>query len=49
MISHTGKVLDTAASDEDDAVLLEIVTNSGNVGGNFDPVGKSDSGNFSKS
>ena len=49
MISHTGEVLNTAASDKNYTVFLKVVSDSGNVSGNFDSVGESDSGNLSKS
>ena len=49
VISHTGEVLNTAASDKNYAVFLEVVSDSGNVSCNFDTIGKSYSGNLSKS
>ena len=49
MITYTGKVTDTAAADENYRVLLKVVTNTGNVCSCFHSVGKSYSGNLTKS
>jgi hypothetical protein len=35
MISGTGKILDTAAADHDDAVLLKVVSLTRNIAGNL--------------
>ena len=48
VISHTRKILDPAASDKDDTVFLQIVSDSGNVGGNFHSVCKSYPGDLSE-
>ena len=48
MVTNTGEVLNTAAADEHDAVLLKIVTDAGNVGRNLDSVGKAHTGNFTE-
>ena len=48
MITDTRDVLDSSAADQHNAVLLQIVTNTGDVSGDFDPVGQSDSGDLSQ-
>ena len=49
VVSGTGKVLNTAASDQNNAVFLQIVSFTGNVACYFDSVGKTNSGDLSKS
>ena len=49
VVSGTRKVLNTTTTDQNNAVLLQIVTFTGNVAGNFDSVGKTNSGDLSKS
>ena len=49
VVSGTGQVLNTTTTDQNNAVLLQIVTFTGNVAGNFDSVGKTYSGDLSKS
>ena len=39
VVTDTRKVLYTAATDEDDAVLLQIVADTGNIRGNLDIIG----------
>ena len=48
VISGTGKVLDTAAADQYNTVLLQIVALAGNVGSNLNSVGQTDSGNLTQ-
>jgi len=48
VVTNTGKVLNTSASDEDDTMLLKIVANTRNIGGNLDPVSQTDSGDLTK-
>ena len=48
MVSGTGKILNTAASDQNNAVLLQIVSFSGDIAGHFDSVGKTYSGDLSE-
>ena len=48
MVTNTGEVLNTAAADKHDAVLLKIVTDAGNVGRNLDSVGKAYTGDFTE-
>jgi len=38
-IADTGEVFDTAAADENHGVLLEVVSDSGDVRGDFDAAG----------
>ena len=40
MVTHTGQVLDTAAADHDDGVLLQVVANTGDVRGDLVAVGE---------
>jgi hypothetical protein len=47
MISGTRKVLNTAATDKHNAVLLKVVAFTRDVAGYFDSVGKTYSGNLS--
>ena len=48
VVTGTGKVLDTAAADHDDAVLLKVVAFARDVGRDFDAVGKADTGDLTK-
>jgi hypothetical protein len=49
VITHTGEILNTSATNKNYAMLLEIVSDSWNVSRNFDSVGKTYSGNFTES
>jgi hypothetical protein len=49
VISGTGQILYSSASDQNNRVLLQIVAFTGNVAGNFNTVGKTYSGDFTKS
>ncbi len=49
MVTNTREVLHTAASDQNNAVLLKVVTYTGNIGCYFNTVGQSYSGNLSDS
>ena len=49
VVTDTGKILNTAASDEDNGVLLKVVTYAGDISRNLDAVGKTDSGDLTKS
>ena len=40
VVTNTGKVLDTAAADHNNAMLLKIVADTGNVSGDFVTVGQ---------
>lgn len=46
VVTHAGEVLYSAASDENHRVLLQVMTDARNVSGDFDAVGKSDSGDL---
>ncbi len=49
VITNTRKILDTAASDEDDAVFLQIVSFARNISGNFDSVRQTYTSHLTKS
>src|SRR6478735_6581034 len=49
MVAHTRKVAHTAATDQHDAVLLEVVAFAGNVADDFALVGQADLGNLAQS
>ena len=44
MVTHTGKVLNTAAADENNRVLLKVMTDARDISRNLDAVGKTNSG-----
>ena len=48
VITYTRQVLNTTATDQNNAVLLKVVTDAGDVGTDFDTVRKSYSGDFSQ-
>ena len=48
MVTHTGQVTYTSASDENDRVLLKVVSDTGNVGGCIQAVGQSYSCDLTK-
>ena len=49
VITGTRKVLDTAASDHDDAVLLKVVALTRDIACDFDPVAETDTGDLAES
>jgi hypothetical protein len=49
VVTHTGEILYTAAADKNNAVLLKVVTDAGNVSGNFHAVCQTNSGDLTKS
>ena len=49
VVTHTGQVLHTAATDQNDAVLLQIVADAGNVRGDLDTIRELDTGNLTQS
>ena len=49
VVTHTGKVLNTAAADENNRVLLKVMTDARDISRNLDAVGKTNSGDLSKS
>jgi len=48
MVSHTGKVLYTTTANEHNRVLLQIVPDPRNIGGNFYTVCQTDAGDFAQ-
>jgi len=48
VIADAGKILDAAAADEHNRVLLEVVADAGDVGGDLDPVGQANAGNLTQ-
>ncbi len=48
VITNTRKIFDTAPADEHDRVLLEVVTDTRDVGGDFDSVGETDTGDLAE-
>ena len=49
VITYTGQVTYTSASDQDHGVLLEVVSDTGDVGGSLQTVGQTDSRDLTKS
>jgi len=49
VVTNTGEVTYTAASDEDDGVLLQVVSDAGDIGGCLDTVGQTDSRDLTQS
>src|SRR5660397_256259 len=49
VIPYTGQVLDSAASDQHNTMFLKVVADAGDVSGDFNPIGQTDSCNFSQS
>ena len=48
LVADTGKILDAAAADEDDGVLLEVVTLARDVGGDLHAVGEPDASDLAE-
>jgi len=48
VIAHTRQILDATAADQNDAVLLQIVANTRNVGGALDTIRETNTGNLAK-
>jgi len=48
MVANAGKILDAPAAYEDHRVLLKIVSDAGDVGGNLFTIGQPDARNFAK-
>src|SRR3546814_11621960 len=48
VIAHAGKVAHTAAADQHDAVLLEVVAFAGDIGDDFALVGQTELGDLSE-
>ena len=49
MVSYTRKVFDSAASDQNNAVFLQVVADARDVSSYFNTVGQTSSGNLSQS
>ena len=49
MVTYTGQVTNTATTDQNNGVLLKVVTDTGNVAGSLHSVGKSYSRDLTKS
>ena len=48
MVTYAGKISYPAAPDEDDGVLLKVMTDAGDIAGALEAVGKTDTGDFTK-
>src|SRR5581483_3349437 len=48
VVANAGQVLYAAAADEHDRVLLQVVADARDVGGDLDPVGQAHAGNFAQ-
>src|SRR5471032_914797 len=48
VVAHAGKVLDAAAADQHDAVLLQVMAFTGNVGQRFEAVGQAHLGDLAQ-
>ena len=48
VVTDTGKVLNTAAADQNHGVLLQVVTNTGDISGNFHTVGQTHTGDLTQ-
>ena len=46
VVTHTREVLDTAAADHDDGVLLQVMADTGDVRGNFIAIGQAHTGDL---
>ncbi len=46
MVPNPGEVLDTSTTDQNDGVFLQVMSDSRDISGNLNPVGKSDTRNF---
>ena len=49
VVTNTGQVLNSSATDKNNRVFLKVVSYSGDIGCYFDPVGKTNSCDFTKS
>ena len=48
VITHTRQVLDTAASDHNDRVLLQVMTDAGDIAPNLHAIGQTDTGDLAQ-
>jgi hypothetical protein len=49
VITYTREVLDTAASDHNDGVFLQVVADTGDISGDFHTIGQTYTGILTKS
>mgnify|MGYP007098966212 FL=1 len=49
MVTHTRKVLDSSASDQNNTVFLKIMADTRDISSNFDAVGQTYTSYFTKS
>ena len=49
VVTNTGKVLYTTATDQNHGVLLQVVANTGDISGNFHTVGQTHTGDLTQS
>ena len=49
VITDAGEILDTAATDQNDGVLLQVVADTGDVGGNLVAIRQTDTGDLTQS
>ena len=48
VVADARKVLHTTASNENDRVFLQVMTNTGDIGCDFNPIGKPDTGHLAE-
>jgi hypothetical protein len=48
VVANAGEILYTAAADEHDRVLLQVVTDARDVGGDLDAVGEANAGDLAE-
>src|SRR5882724_587739 len=48
VVAHSGQILHTATADEHDGVLLQVVADAGNVGGDFHTIGQANAGDLTQ-
>ena len=48
VVTNTGKVLNTAAADQNNGVLLQVVADTGNVSGNFHTIGQANTSDLTQ-
>jgi hypothetical protein len=49
VVTHTGEVLNTTATDQHDGVLLQVMADTGNVRGDLDTIREADTGDLTQS
>src|SRR3977135_3167596 len=48
LVAHAGEILHSSPTDQDDRVLLQVVPDAGDVGGDFDTRGQPDPGDLAE-